>query len=84
MTERDKMISGELYDATDSELGKDRERVKELCFDYNMLRPSDTEKQRKLLHEIIGKMGENITILPSFWCDYGYNIEIGNNFFFKS
>ncbi|WP_331681506.1 maltose acetyltransferase domain-containing protein [Peptostreptococcus porci] len=44
MTERDKMISGELYDATDSELGKDRERVKELCFDYNMLRPSDTEK----------------------------------------
>lgn len=81
MTEKDKMISGELYDATDPELGKDRERVKELCFDYNMLRPSDTEKQRKLLHEIIGKMGENITILPSFWCDYGYNIEIGNNFF---
>lgn len=43
--------------------------------------PSAFEKKSELLREILGKTGENFMINTPFWCDYGYNIEIGENFF---
>lgn len=71
-----------LYDANyDKELINDRNKAKDLCFEYNGIRPSDLEKQQKLLKRLLGKTKNNFCIVAPFWCDYGYNIEIGENFF---
>lgn len=82
MTEKDKMGRQMLYDANyDKELIDDRIAAKELCFEYNSIRPSDGEKQKELLTRLLGKTQENFCITAPFWCDYGYNIEIGENFY---
>lgn len=82
MTEKDKMGRQMLYDANyDKELINDRIVAKELCFEYNSTRPSDGEKQKELLTRLLGKTQENFCITAPFWCDYGYNIEIGENFY---
>lgn len=82
MTEKDKMGRQMLYDANyDKELINDRIAAKELCFEYNSIRPSDGEKQKELLTRLLGKTRENFCITAPFWCDYGYNIEIGENFY---
>ena len=81
MTEKEKMLRGMLYDADDSTLCADRVRAKELCHAYNQLRPSDAAGMRELLQQLLGKTGETFCVTAPFWCDYGYNIEIGENFF---
>lgn len=82
MTEKDKRNLGILYDANyDKELLKEMEQCKELCYEYNLLRPSETDEKRKLLGLLLGKIKGDITIQPPFWCDYGYNIEVGENFY---
>ena len=82
MTEKEKMLNYKLYDSNyDQELLRDRTRAKELCYVYNNLRPSDTAGQEKILRELLGKTGSRFCITAPFWCDYGYNIEIGENFY---
>lgn len=82
MTEKEKMRRGLLYDAnSDRELLKERTAAKELCWQYNRLRPSDEEGQRALLLRLLGRVKGACCILAPFWCDYGYNIEVGENFF---
>ena len=82
MTEKEKMLAGLTYDANyDRELIAERTRAKELCYDYNHLRPSDTEGQQTLIRRLLGSTKEAFTITAPFWCDYGYNIEIGENFY---
>ncbi len=82
MTEKEKMLNGMMYDANyDKELLDDRIKAKELCYDYNQLRPSDEQGQQKIMRKLLGKTKERFCIIAPFWCDYGYNIEIGENFF---
>lgn len=82
MTEKEKMQKQMLYDANyDAELLEERNRAKEMCYDFNLLRPSDEEQQKNLLQQLFGKTKENFCVMAPFWCDYGYNIEIGENFF---
>ena len=82
MTEKQKMQRQLLYDANnDAELAAERVRAKELCYDYNRLRPSDEAGQQALMRRLLGKTGAAFQIIAPFWCDYGYNIEIGENFF---
>lgn len=82
MTEKEKMQQHLMYDANyDKELLEDRIDCKMKCQQYNNLPISDLESRKKLLKEILGKSGENITIEPDFWCDYGWNIEVGENFY---
>lgn len=52
-----------------------------MCYDFNQLRPSEVEKQKEVLKKLFGKTSEEFCIIAPFWCDYGYNIEIGKNFF---
>ena len=79
MTEKEKCRLGLLYDANyDPEILADRERAKELLYDYNHLRPSEQIGRTELLKKLLGKTGENE---PPFTCDYGYNIEVGENFY---
>lgn len=82
MTEKEKMLNGEIYDANyDEELIRDRMFCKDLCFEYNNLRPSDVEGQQAVIKKLIGSVGENCFITAPFWCDYGYNITFGDNFY---
>ena len=82
MTEKEKMLSQMLYDADhDAELVAERARAKDLCFDFNLTRPSDARGQEAIMKELLGKTKGSFTIVAPFWCDYGYNIEIGENFF---
>ena len=48
---------------------------------FNALRPSQTEQQTAMIKKIFGKVGINCFITAPFWCDYGYNIEAGDNFY---
>lgn len=57
------------------------EKGKEKCYRFNQLCPNDREAQEKILKELLGKMGENVIFTPPFWCDYGYNITVGNYFY---
>ena len=81
MTEREKMISGLPYKAFSAELVAMRSKAKELCRAINQLSPHDTSTLRLLLTALLGSVGEHVEILPNFFCDYGWNITIGDNFF---
>lgn len=82
MTEKEKCRQGLLYDANyDTELLADREKAKEQLYDYNRLRPSQQEEKTQLLKRLLGTTGNNLIIEPPFACDYGYNIEVGENFY---
>ena len=82
MTEKEKMQRQILYDANyDEDLIRERASAKDLCYEYNQLRPSDTEGRTKLMKKLLGKTKGAFEIVAPFWCDYGYNIEIGENFF---
>ena len=82
MTEKEKRDMGYLYDANyDKELLSELEKSSEICFEFNQTRPSDRSAQREILGRLLGRMGENVTVNSPFWCDYGYNIEIGENFY---
>lgn len=83
MTEKEKMMRQMLYDANnDTSLIEERQVAKDMCYDFNQLRPSDTAGQQRIMRQLLGKTaGNSFCIVPPFWCDYGYNIEIGENFF---
>lgn len=81
-TEKDKCRKGLLYDANhDPQLVGERLRCKELCHEYNHLLPSLTEERERLLRRLLGNTGEHFLIEQPFYCDYGYNIEVGENFY---
>lgn len=82
ISEKEKCRAGELYDANnDCELITERLKCKELCFEYNSLSPVETEKRENLLRQLLGKTAQHFLIEQPFYCDYGYNIEIGENFY---
>ncbi len=82
MTEKEKMKKQMLYDANyDVDLINERAKAKDLCYDFNQLRPSETEKQAAILKKLLGKIKGECCMVAPFWCDYGYNIEVGENFF---
>ena len=82
MTEKEKMLQQMLCDANnDPALSAERAKAKDLCYDYNQLRPSNEAGQQNLMKQLLGKAKGSFCIIAPFWCDYGYNIEIGENFF---
>ena len=82
MTEKEKMGRQMLYDANyNEELQLERNKTKDMCYEYNNLKPSDTEGQERLMKQILGKTKGSFFITAPFWCDYGYNIEVGENFY---
>lgn len=81
MQEKEKMLSGKLYNPLLDGLLEDRENAKKLCYDYNQLSPEKIEEKQYIIKRLFNKTGQNFTIEPTFYCDYGYNIEIGENFY---
>ena len=81
MTEWEKAQAGYLYNADDPEILKKRMQCADLCHKLNQCRPSDTDKQNKLVRQIIGNIQGSFTITLPFFCDYGINISVGENFY---
>lgn len=82
MNEKEKMLEGLLYDANyDENLINERIRCKTLCSKFNNIPYGDMDTRHDILKQILGKTKEKFLIEPYFWCDYGYNIEIGENFY---
>ncbi len=82
MKEREKAQQGYLYDANyDKEIVEERTRCADLCYEFNLCRPSDTAKQQELLNRMLGSIKGNPVITAPFYCDYGFNITIGENFY---
>jgi maltose O-acetyltransferase len=83
MTERQKMLAGEMYDPFDRELVAARERARDLCQALNATREAQQDERRGILIELFGKGGESVWMQPPFFCDYGINIELGERVFFN-
>ena len=81
MTEKEKLQAGELYNGNDKELVTDRISAKKLCEEYNAVTYNDFQKRDRLLNRLLAFKGENTWIEPNFFCDYGYNIIMGDNFY---
>jgi maltose O-acetyltransferase len=82
-TELEKMLAGELYDATDPELVRRRELARDLCWTYNATRESQQTQRRRLLEQLLGSGGDSVWIQPPFFCDYGQNIHLGKKVYFN-
>ena len=81
MTEKNKMLVGQLYQAYDPQLTDERKQTKELLHRYNTLAPSDTKQRKTIIEKLFGKIEGTFLIEQPFHCDYGYNIRIGKNFY---
>ena len=81
MREKEKMINGELYNPQDLELASERKYAKIICHQYNNISPENFEDRKILITKFFYKTGKNFVIEPNIFCDYGYNIEIGEKFY---
>ena len=81
MTEFEKCQAGLMYDTTFP--GREASHLKcaDLCWEYNHTRPSNMKKREKLIRKLFGKVGENPYVEPNIFCGFGWNIEVGDNFF---
>ena len=81
MNQKNRMLAGLPYKAWLDGLSEERMENKLKIYEYNLLSPNETEKMNKLIKDILGKTDDNVFIEQPFHCDYGKNIEVGNNFF---
>ena len=79
MTEREKMLAGQLYDCGDKKLLERWHKAKNLTREYNSIASEDLERKEKVLSELLGGKGNNLWITAPFYVDYGNNIYFGNN-----
>jgi maltose O-acetyltransferase len=78
LTQRERMLAGELYRASDPELVAARLRARELTQRYNTTPAAARDEQRALLGELVGELGDKVWVEPPFHCDYGTNIALGD------
>ena len=83
MTEREKMLSGQLYDPSDRELACLRQRAFQVVERFNRLQKEDAAAQREILQMLLGKMGEHVTFRATVRFDYGCNTYVGDNCYFN-
>ena len=82
MNQRERMLSGLPYKAWLDGLEEDRQECKQKIYDFNQLPPSRQSKEApQMIKNIFGKTGENVWVEAPFHCDYGWNIEVGENFY---
>ena len=82
-SEREKMVSGELYNPLDPELVESRKRARDLCQNLNATREEQQDERRQILRQLFGRGGDSVWMQPPFFCDYGINIELGERVFFN-
>jgi maltose O-acetyltransferase len=83
MTEKEKMLAGELYDASDPQLAAERRRARDLLQSMNESRDGQRELRLDVIRRLFGAAGEGVWMEPPFFCDYGSNIRLGDRVFFN-
>ena len=81
VSEREKMLRGELYDPEDPELVADRTHARELTDEYNRTSPTADDRRAALLADLFGTVGDGAQVEAPFRCDYGYNVHTGADFY---
>lgn len=81
MNQKERMLKELPYKAWLDGLEEERTEVRKKVYDYNLCRPGEWEEKDRRIKEILGKTGETLYIEAPFYCDYGYNIEVGENFY---
>ena len=82
MTEKEKMLASEVYSAVDPELIEELMATREVLYEYNFLRPSETQRMKEILKGLLGHVADDdFLINQPFRCDYGKLISIGKRFF---
>lgn len=81
MNQKERMLKSLPYKAWLDGLEEEREACKAIVYELNQLRPEERPRIPEILKKLFGKTGNNIWIEPPFHCDYGWNIEAGENFF---
>ena len=79
MTEKEKMLAGEIYDCGDPELIRRWHYAKELQLRYNNTDSRNSEELSAILNELLGSHGDNVWIAAPFFVDYGENIHVGSH-----
>ena len=79
MTEKEKMIAGEMYAPSDVQLTEERRQARILLGQYNSSHTDATAKRKQLRETLLYGEARNLYIEPPFYCDYGYNIQLGDN-----
>ncbi|WP_025679544.1 sugar O-acetyltransferase [Paenibacillus polymyxa] len=80
-TEKQKMLDGELYEAWDPELTRERSYARKMTRMYNQTTEVDGELRTEILKQLLGSTGENLGMEPNIRFDYGYNTHVGENFY---
>jgi len=80
MTELEKMKAGDWFQAQDKELASLRLKAKKLCHQLNQQGPVPVRAHQQLAKQLFGRV-ERCYIEPDFQCDYGFHIELGDNFY---
>lgn len=81
--EKEKMLSGEMYDPLDPEILRERRRARDLTKALNDSRDEEIEERARVIRQLFGSIGEGVWIETPFFCDYGSNIQLGNKVFFN-
>ncbi len=81
MNQKERMLAGLPYKAWMDGLSEERIENRKRIYDYNLIRPDEQDKMDEQIKNILGRTGKNIFIEQPFHCDYGKNIEVGNNFY---
>jgi maltose O-acetyltransferase len=82
-SERQMMTAGEMYDPMDPELTAGRNRARDLCLSLNATRPAQQDERRRILSQLFAAGGDSVVLEPPFFCDYGFNVELGKRVFFN-
>ncbi|GEO79168.1 maltose O-acetyltransferase [Companilactobacillus mindensis DSM 14500] len=80
-SEKEKMLSGDLYIAHDDELRVDFKRAKKLVREFNHTTEDQRDKRNEIIKKLFKKSGKGVYLEPPFYTDYGCNTEVGDNFY---
>ena len=81
MTAKELLQQGYLHNSNTKELINERLSANNKCYKYNKVKPSNLKKRDKLIRKLFGSAGKNIFVMQPFFCDYGYNVHVGDNFY---
>jgi maltose O-acetyltransferase len=82
-SEKEKMIAGEMYDPLDPQLADDRINTRLLIKAFNDTREDEPEKRSRIQKELLPNAAPDLALQPPFYCDYGYNMQVGERVFFN-